>query len=101
MLLVTNAIEYLDRVDRILVFNNGRICEEGKYRDLLSSNRMLTSFVNALEVNRGSSRGSRSEYGEDSRMSTTNTQESELSVLLFINGNRRMEKWLILKLKID
>lgn len=57
MLLVTNAVEYLDRVDRIIVINDGKIAEQGKYQELSKANGILTSFIHELEVNRNNRKG--------------------------------------------
>lgn len=52
VLLVTNAIEYLDKFNRIIVLNDGEIVEEGNYNELIEKNGIFHSFTKELKVNR-------------------------------------------------
>ncbi|TVU17083.1 hypothetical protein EJB05_33096, partial [Eragrostis curvula] len=47
VILVTHQVEFLSKVDKILVMENGEITQEGTYQDLLESGTAFEQLVNA------------------------------------------------------
>lgn len=47
VILVTHQVEFLSKVDKILVMENGEITQEGTYQELLQSGTAFEQLVNA------------------------------------------------------
>lgn len=79
---MTNAVEYLDQVDRIVVFNEGKIAEQGQYKELYEANGILASFIHALTVNR--------EQTEKQKEKENSERESRASEVAVKNMNEEI-----------
>ena len=51
---VTNSLNYLPLVDEVIILDNGKIAEIGKYEDLMSKKEgTLWNFINSNKTEKG------------------------------------------------